>query len=222
MALGALVKVSAALPAALLLCWFLVGQGVGAAVGFAAAALAVVSVALLAAGGRDVLTPLRDASTRFTGGSVWQTPRRVLDDGGSDRGLARRLSLAATASVVLLAGLLGIRRVRHPDPTPLLIAGVLAFMLLSSYVAPWYIGWTLPLLALRWRSPLAWLATAHAGLLMLTLTGVPLPAANLLKSTLRHLYTGVLPVVEVLVVLALVIVTVRELRTGTDVLDHPA
>jgi hypothetical protein len=76
-------------------------------------------------------------------------------------------------------------------------------MLVGSYVTAWYVAWSLPVLALVWRSRLAWLAVVHAALLQLATLPGTRPRLQ------ADLYGVVLPVVEVALVLALAGTAVR-------------
>jgi hypothetical protein len=214
-AVGALVKVSAVLPAVLLLVWVLLAQGLAAALTFGVAAAVLVGVGIAGAGGMDALAPVREASSRLTTGSVWHRPFRSLSPSGRPA-VARRLSALATAAVVGLTALLGARRARLRSPVPLLIAGLLAFMLLGSYVAPWYVAWSLPLLALGWRSPLSWVAAGHAGLLLLVSRPGPLDEGSFFRPVYSQLTSAVIPIVEIVIVVVLVVLAVRDLRRAPE------
>jgi hypothetical protein len=85
-------------------------------------------------------------------------------------------------------------------------------MVLGSYVAPWYAAWSLPLLALCWRSPLAWLAVGHAALLLLVSRPGPLAEHALLRPVFSQTASAVIPVVEIAIVVALVVVATREIH----------
>ena len=58
-------------------------------------------------------------------------------------------------------------------------------MLLSAYVTPWYIAWTLPLLAMHWRAPISWIAVLHAGLLLTALDRT-LPAGSRTRRSVQQ------------------------------------
>jgi hypothetical protein len=204
---GALVKVGALLPLGALAVWVWRRHGARDAVTVGGTGVAVVAGGCLAAGGTVVLAPLADAQLRFTSGSVWSGPRRWLTTGTAHLDtVRRRVASVANLTVVGLTLLLILRRLRDAEAALVVAASVLAYMLLGSYVTAWYIAWSLPALALVWRSRLAWLAVAHAALLQLATLPGTRPRVQ------ADLYGVVLPAVGVAVVVALVAISLRPRR----------
>ena len=132
--------------------WRRRGWRAAAALGAVAAVCTLVAYALV--GGRAALGPLRSASLDVSGGSVWFGPRHWLAHAVH---LSRhRLSLTVAGTVLVLAGLFAGRRLNRATPALAVGAAVVAYMLAGAYVLPWYVFWGLPVLALSWRSPLAY------------------------------------------------------------------
>ena len=214
MALGVLVKAAALLPLAAVAVWVWRRQGNRRALAFGAAAGGVMVVGVLLAGGPVVLRPLRDAALRFTNGSVWSAPRRwlasALTGGERDAVEAARLSGRILSTVALVGAValivVVLRSVDRPGVAQVVGVSVLAYMLLGAYVLPWYLAWSLPALALTWRWPLAWLAVAQAGILQVTtVTGAPGQS----RAFQHSVYGFWLPILEVIVVVALVVTSLR-------------
>jgi hypothetical protein len=205
-----LVKAAALLPLAVVAVWVWRRKGWRAAAGLGAVAAGCMLVAYALVGGRAALAPLRAASLDVSGGSVWFAPRHWLAHAVH---LSRhRLSLTAAATVLLLATLFAGRRLNRPTAALAAGAAVLAYMLGAAYVLPWYVFWGLPVLALCWRSPVAWVAAGHAAVLLLAglpdltlLDNVrPLYVETPLQRLRLDAYVVWLPIVEVAVIVALV------------------
>ena len=214
MALGVLVKIAALLPVAAVAVWVWRRRGNRPALAFGAAVGGVVGAGLLLAGGPVVLQPLREAALRFTNGSVWAAPRRwlasALTGPGRDAVDATRLSgrILSTVALLVAVGLtvVAIRSIRRPGVAQVVGVSVLAYMLLGAYVLPWYLAWSLPVLALTWRWPLTWLAVAQAGILQLTtVTGAPGQS----RAFQHSVYGFWLPALEAIVVVVLVVTARR-------------
>jgi hypothetical protein len=212
---AALVKAAALLPLVVVVLWLWRRKGWRAAAGLGSVAAVAVVAAYALVGGRAALAPLRSASLDVSGGSIWFGPRHWLAHAVH---LSRhRVSLLAGATVVVLAALFAGRRLNRPSAALAAGAAVLAYMLAGAYVLPWYVFWGLPVLALCWRSPLAWVAAAHAAVLLLA----QLPDLTLLdnvrplfiETPLQRLrldaYVVWLPIVEVAVIAALVVASLR-------------
>src|SRR5207248_1233029 len=146
---------AALLPLAVVAVWVWRRRGWRSAAGLGAVAAAAVVVAYAFVGGRAALAPLRSASLDVTGGSIWFGPSHWLAHAVH---LSRHgLSLIAGATVIALAALFAGRRLDRPGAALAAGAAVLAYMVAGAYVLPWYVFWGLPVLALCWRSPLAWI-----------------------------------------------------------------
>ena len=89
-------------------------------------------------------------------------------------------------------------------------AAVFAFVLVTSYIQPWYLAAILPLVALQWRSRLAFLAAGYSVLLLLG--DEWLTSGGLLKTVLRFPLSTAFPVFQLLALGALVGLAVSQLR----------
>ena len=219
-AAAALVKVAAGLPLLAVGLWVLHNKGWRpfAVMGGSAAAAGLVGYAV--AGGTAAVEPLQTAQTHFSGASVWFGPRRWLGAGD----VTRRLAAAATAAVFALTVLLSARRLNHADPAIVAGAAVLAYVLVGFYVLPWYVFWGLPALLIAWRSKLTWLALLYGAVLHLVYVPDPLVRGRPLD---RHVWTPLqnfqldlfhvwVPLVEIAVVVAVVVTSVRRRRSGAQ------
>jgi len=131
----------------------------------------------------------------------------------------------APLTVALLAMVIVFAAVRHRgEPPPgkhtaaAVVAGAagLVFLLGASYVLPWYSTWTLPLLALAWRSRVSVVATVQATVLALAYT------APLVTGGLFAVYAqDVVPIVSV-VALAYLVASARRRRLTEPVGVAPA
>jgi alpha-1,6-mannosyltransferase len=160
-ALGALVKLVALLGLVALAVWVWRRRGPRPALISSAVAGGVVAVGYAVSGGLDALKPLQEARLQMSRNSIWLLA-------GSD-GRARLFGLdrtplspeflrsVATVSMVVvlaLAGLLVASRLRDRTPTLVVGSALVAYLLASMYVLPWYVAWVLPVLLLEWRSGL--------------------------------------------------------------------
>src|SRR3954452_8262665 len=112
-------------------------------------------------GGPASVRPLRGASNRISSDTVWSPVARalVVEDLG-ERVPAARADASAdrevvrVALIVLVGGVLvvGVATRRVDDVAVALLAGVAVYLVLGTYVLPWYAGWGVALLALRVRS----------------------------------------------------------------------
>ena len=224
LAAGALVKVGALLPVAAVAVWVWARWGRRPALVLAGTAAAVGVAGVVAAGAPDVLSALGDAQARVTGGSVWAWAHRRI----SDDGLRRALAWAATGAAAALTFLLAARRPR-PDALVLAAGGsVVAYLLLGTYVVPWYLAWGLPLLVLAWRWRVAWVALAHAALLQLGTARPPVqgpdPRSSGVARVQSDLYEVAAPLFATAATVILVVVMVRRLRRAPppERADEPA
>jgi len=170
LAAGGLVKIAAllAVPAAVLWVW----HRAGARRAFAAGGVAALTFAIpmLLAGGRDVLTPLDRARGLSSRGSVWQFTRsgpvtRVFSFiQHADSPIPHWASQLAMVTVAALALYLAYTYRREVTPYLAIGAALAAYLLVAAYVLPWYAAWTLPVLALQWRSRLSVLVAAQSAL----------------------------------------------------------
>jgi hypothetical protein len=189
LALGALVKLVLLLPIAALLIWAWHQRGARAALRAGATCGAVIVGAYLLAGGTAAFGPLLHASGQRSRSSIWQLPTRLLLHPMSIQGpgVASVIGSIAllTIAVVATEVVTGAVRTRFSTVLPrdaraAVIAGAttLVFLFGASYVLPWYSAWSLPLLALGWRTRVAAVAAAQSVLVALAYL-VPIGAAGL-------------------------------------------
>jgi hypothetical protein len=115
-----------------------------------------------------------DSSTHISGASAWTPVVRAEIDSEEREGdppsaartaAGRTVSRIATIAVLGLTVALALAWRRDDDP--LLVAGgaVLAYTLAAAYVYPWYLAGGVFVLAIRRRTPLAWLLLAEGAIL---------------------------------------------------------
>jgi alpha-1,6-mannosyltransferase len=170
-ALAALVKLVALLGLAALLVWVWRRRGPRPALISSAAAGGIVALGYAVSGGLDALKPLQDARLQMSRNSIWLLTSA---DGrarlfGLDRAplspeLLRPVATVSTIAVLVLAGVLVASRLRDRTPTLVVGSALVAYLLASMYVLPWYAAWALPVLVLEWRSGLTRLVLAQSAL----------------------------------------------------------
>lgn len=168
---AALVKIAAVLPAGVLALWLFRDGVRRAAITFGAAVGAVTGLGYLAAGSAS-LTVLRSASDRINRGTPWFPIREGLvrlQEGAhpsakvlaaARASIGPRLSMLSTVAVLSFAVFVALRARR--EPTVIVGAAVIGYVVLAAYIFPWYMVWCLPVVALMWRSRIAWLAVGIA------------------------------------------------------------
>ncbi|HEV3401990.1 MAG TPA: hypothetical protein VG078_09250 [Acidimicrobiales bacterium] len=212
LAAGALVKVGAVLPLAALAVWVWARCGRRSAAVLAGTAAAVGLAGVVAAGAPDVLAALGDAQARVTGGSVWAWAHRRID---SEAGL-RLLAWGATVAAAALTFLLAARRPREQGLVLVVGGSVVAYLLLGTYVVPWYLVWGLPVLVLLWRWRVAWMALAHAALLHLATARPPVqgpdPRSAGVARLQGDLYEVVAPLFAATAAVVITVAMVRRIR----------
>jgi hypothetical protein len=203
LAVGALVKLVVLLPVGALLVWAWHRKGAARTVPAAATLGVAIAGAYAVAGGGAALAPLLHARTHRSRAAVWQLAVQwLLQPLGVDRSTIRgAIGTVAPLLVVLAAVVVVISALRRRGGLPVgadvaaaVVAGAagLVFLLGASYVLPWYSTWTLPLLAVAWRSRVAVVATMQAAVLALAYT------APLLTGGLFAVYAqDVVPIVSV-------------------------
>ena len=222
--LAALVKLIALLPAAALAVWLWRREGRAAALRMGAVIGGIVGAGYLLIGGLPALAPLQEASRLVDRFSLWGPfgqPKPVSPLGQGPLGgllispvpqqwltggirFVAMLLLVGVATLVLFGG--------SSESRPSAGAGavVLAFVLVTSYIQPWYLAAILPLVALQWRSRLAFLAAGYSVLLLLG--DEWLTSGGLLKTALRFPLSTAFPVFQLLALGALVGLAVSQLR----------
>lgn len=179
--LAVLVKVTAVVPVVGLLWWLLVARGARTAAKAVAAVAAVVGVGYLVAGSaaRAVLREESGDDSRYALWQPWREDRwnELLDAGVAFRPRLEQVrdefATLALVAVAVLVVLVLVRFRRAPEPGEVATATGLVALLVATYTVPWYAGWSLPLAATVWRSRVALVAVAQAGLLLVAYSGPP-------------------------------------------------
>jgi hypothetical protein len=149
LALAALVKLVALLPAGLLTIWAWRHQGRARAVALAGTVVATTVAAYVVAGGIDALRPLLDQSHRMSRASIWRVARYVTTETHVLRLAQPSASELTRLAFVLAPFALGalvcaaLALTNRADPAPCAVAGALAFVLAWPYVMPGYALWSL-------------------------------------------------------------------------------
>ena len=221
LAIAVLVKVAALLPLAAVIAWIAVRRGNRAAARAAAASGAAIVGAYVVAGGTAALAPLRKASTWHSKASLWTFPTSWIERTllGVHPSQSHLLATAAVAAVVVIGAIVVAPRLRDVDPAMAAGGAAFVYLLGAAYVLPWYAAWVIPVVALAWRSRLALLAQLQASLLLLIYVDRPGVHSTVFHDVVGTLATHVVPVVEGLILIALVIVSARRLRGRAP---HPA
>jgi hypothetical protein len=213
---AALMKITAVLALAAVVAWAAVRLGWRAGGRAALAASATIGVGYVLAGGYQALAPLRAASSDHSKASLWTFPTSWVEHAvlGSRGRFADALSTAAVVAVLVVASMVVASRLRDLDPALAAGGAVLVYLLLASYVLPWYAGLAVPVLALAWRSTLALLAQLQASLLLLVYIDRPGVHSPLFHDVVGTIASHVVPVIEAAVLIALVTISVRRLRAA--------
>jgi hypothetical protein len=221
---GALVKLIALLPAAALAVWAWRRHGMAAAVGLAAVVGAVVAGGYLLFGGLGALSPLQDASRLANHFSLWGVFGHAQPPPVTGKGalggllispvhklvLTAPVRLASTVVVAALAALVMLGGSSESRASAGASAVVLAFVLATSYVQPWYLAAMLPVAALQWRSRVAFLGAGYA--LLLLLGNEWLSSGGVVRTVMRIPLSTAYPVFQVLALVALIALAVTQLR----------
>lgn len=182
--LAALVKVVALLPLGAVAVWtWRRGDRRGATRTLGTGAgLVLLGYAL--AGGRAALRPLSALAGAHSRASAWTLLGRVVP-------VLETPAVAVCALVVVLgAVVLG----RWRPPLALLVGAVVVISLVGApYVLPWYAASALPVLALHWRSPVAFVGTATALGLAASYIGAPRLQDALLRTLVHPLPAVAMP-----------------------------
>jgi hypothetical protein len=222
--LAALVKLIALLPAAAVLVWVWRKGGRAAALKLGAAIGAVVGAGYLLIGGFSALAPLQEASRLVDRFSLWGPFGVAKPPSPAGQGplggllispvpqlwLTSGMRIAAMVVLVVVVALALIGGSSESRPSAGAGGVVLAFVLATSYIQPWYLAAVLPLVALQWRSRLAFLAAGYSVLLLLG--NEWLTSGGLLKAVLRFPLSTAFPVFQLLALGAVVGLAVSQLR----------
>ena len=221
---GALVKLIALLPAGAVVVWIWRREGHRRAWTVAGAALGVVAAGYLMVGGLGALRPLQDASRMVDGYSLYGWFGHHMPPPATGQGalggllispvpkawLTGWIRLLPTFLTLGLAGLMMVAGSSDSRPSAGAAAAVLAFVLATSYIQPWYLTAMLPLLALQWRSRLAFLGVGYAMVLTMAVTWQG--STGLVRTILRVPLNWIFPVYQLLTVVALCWLALRQLR----------
>ena len=77
--------------------------------------------------------------------------RKAVGYGYEELGSQAHLSTYALVTVLAVAAVFVVSRLKEPTPLFVAAGALLAYLFGSVYTAPWFAAWVLPLLALRWR-----------------------------------------------------------------------
>jgi alpha-1,6-mannosyltransferase len=213
-----LIKINAMLPAAVLIVWLLVRSDRRRALIVGGTTTGLVGAGYLVAGGARALRPLHNTAMFVSPHSLWFPLERWMTSDLTEDGWrhARAAGYAAhlipqlgLILVIIVALLVAGGRLRDHGPEPVVAAALAVYVLASPYVLPWYTATVIPLLATRWRSRTTWLMLSYSALLFLAYPARSLPHPNLSADLLPTTARDVLPVVEVLVLMAVAIAAWR-------------
>ena len=206
LAAAGLVKASALLAAAAAVVWAWRRWDRREVLAMAATVAGMVTVAYAAVGGWVAVAPLLAASGRWSHASVWQLVSKATP------------ALSTVSLLVIAAVILAVGRRWRVDPSPSLVMGavLLAYLLAAPYVMPWYVGWALPLLAVRWDSVLSRVAFVYAGLLFVAYSYRS--AGGVLGFPLRWSGLGT----QLFEVAAILLLVLWSSRRPSPLLSHPS
>ncbi len=162
LALGAGVKIAAVLAVPALAAWAWRRHGRRAASILAATAVGPLVAAHLAVGPVAVARALAKAGEQHSRSSVWRLAFAVGPD--------RLIGIAAIALGVGVGAVLAWRHLSDRTPELAVASALVGYLLLGSYVLPWYHAWVLLPAALAWRSRLALGSAVTAAVLLLGYT----------------------------------------------------
>ena len=221
LAMGALVKLVLLLPIAALVfwAWHRRGSRVALEVGSTVGALVVGAYAL--AGGPGALTPLLDARAQHSRSAVWQLAVRWLLQRSVrwGPGVASTIGDLALVTIALIAVVVVVRATRsgaapglRPEMGAAVVAGaaVVVYLLTATYVLPWYSAWSLPVLALVWRSRVAVIGAVQAAVAAMAYTA-PIAVGGPLGGAFR-VYARTLAPLIVLIALVVLVSSARRDR----------
>jgi xanthosine utilization system XapX-like protein len=131
----------------------------------AATAAGLLVAAHLAFGPVAVARALAKAGEQHSRSSVW----RLAFDAGPDRWVG----IAAIAAGIAVGAVLARRHLADPTPEVAVASALIGYLLLGSYVLPWYHAWVLLPAALAWRHRLGLGAAVASAVLLLGYTWNP-------------------------------------------------
>ena len=196
LAFGGGIKVTAALAVPALVVWAWRRHGRAAATTVAATAGALLTAGHLAFGPVAVGRALAEAGEQHSRSSVWRLVFDVAPD--------RLVGLLAVTASIGLGAFLARRHLADRGPELVVASVLVGYLLLGSYVLPWYHAWVLLPAALAWRSRLALGAAAASAVLLLGYTWQPGDRGPV-AATLREVSYWVAPALALGVALLLVL-----------------
>lgn len=222
--LTALVKLIALLPAAAAVVWVWRREGRRPALVLLAVIGAVVAAGYLLVGGLGALAPLQQASRLVNQWSLWGWFGHLAPPAPTGQGPLGGLLVSpvpkhwlggwaryAGTGLVLGVGLLVIVAGSGDSrPSAGAAAAILAFVLATPYIQPWYLAAMLPLLALQWRSRLAVLGAGYS--ILLVLADSWQSSTGLIHTLLRFPLSTVFIAWQGLALVTLVALAIRQLR----------
>jgi alpha-1,6-mannosyltransferase len=212
--LGAMVKVVALLPAAVLALWTWRRRGPWAAVGSAGVTATVVAGGYLLFGGTAAVRALGSESGLTNRFALWRLAwwiRPVLEADG-ERHLVGAAAWVTMGLLLGLAVLAAIPALRDAGPGRAVSLALAVYLLGGLYVQPWYVMWLLPLAALAWRSPLARIAVGFQAALTLAYALALHKHLGSAGLTARTGYFVALSLGEAAAILTLVTLGILEMR----------
>src|SRR5262249_60835688 len=187
----------------------------------------VVALGSAVSGGLDALKPLRDARLQMSRNSIWlltgadgRSRLFGLDRPPLSSGFLRPIATVSIIVVLVLAAVLVAGRLRDRTPTLVVGSALVAYLLASMYVLPWYVAWALPVLVLEWRSGLTRLVLAQSALFLVAYQyrqGFPgtLPYQALFAANVA------LVLFELTIIVALVVLSRRPERVRVETAGRP-
>ncbi len=207
--LGALIKVVALLPAGILVLWTWRRRSWREALLAGGAVVETVAAGYLIAGSGAVRA-LGGETGLVTPFSVWRLTWLGRPDIATGAGRilhvlapGRLGSAIPVALVLILALAAALPWLRLPSPARAVGVSALLYLVAAPYAVPWYLFWTLPVLAAAWRCRLTWLALGYQAALTIAYSLALRRPLGTVASTARVSYFGALVVAEVLAILAL-------------------
>jgi hypothetical protein len=206
-----LIKVNVLLPGVVLIAWLFLRDDKRKSLTVGLTTAGVVVAGYLIAGGLLALKPLHNTAMFVSRHSIWYVAERWLTGALAHDGWTRVRAADYAAHLIPVVGLIVVvviallvagGRVRDHRPEPVVAAALAVYVLASPYVLPWYTAPLIPLLALRWRSRTTWLVLSYSALLFLAYPSRYPVHRTFTRLILPTTARNVLPVVEVVLLVA--------------------
>lgn len=224
LAAGALIKITVLLLVVAIAIWLLRNRKLKEAVTTVAASASATGLGYLLAGGVSAFKPLGRASGTVSYISMWniatrlsQVPvlSRVLgvtrNSGVEMKEVASTWGLAVT---VVFALLLIFIYAREPTPTHAIAGAVFAYLLVATYVEPWYLMWALPVIVINWKWRVSLGAFAYSSVLLLL--QIPLRYWSKTAMPVHKILSASLPAVQICTLMVLVVFALRRVALNPD------